>query len=424
MKVEKHVYDVLRKEGISAGMHCLLALSGGGDSVALLSILSSIRDKLGIHLSAARVVHGIRGQAEEETETDLCIRLCAQMNVRFSALAPVDESFNEIMKRLGCGPEQAARELRQTLIKKHREEIGADFVLYGHTADDRLETIFMRLLSGSGPEGLSGISLRNKRSLKPMLGILRSELRTYLYQTKTPWAEDSSNDENIYRRNRVRNELIPLISEIFPGWSASLDTLGERSREAADLLDTSSDAELPSTLSKDECSWSKKDWDSASEYSRALALWKGFNSLDNSGIPDHRFPWRRLKEARRAINEGRVWNGPGLRLEVQNDYIVMTTRERKKASLKPDGRIVVSRNEARDSFRIELGGFKIHVCLDAARELPFCAYEVRNWPIIIKFGRDLVSVTEKSSGRDLTDADKELVYIFIEPPEEGSNARQ
>lgn len=405
-------------------MHCLLALSGGGDSVALLSILSSIRENLGIVLSAARVVHGIRGKAEEDEETALCFQLCNEENVSFSALVPIDENFQDIMKRLGCGPEQAARELRQRLLKKHQKEIKADFVLYGHTADDRLETIFMRLLSGSGPEGLSGIASRNKRSLKPLLGITRSELRSYLYKKKIPWADDPSNDENVYRRNRVRNELIPLISEIFPGWSATLDTLGERSREAAELLNSASEDELPPILNNNgECSWDRKNWESASEYSKALALWKGFNCLDNSGIPDHRFPWRRLKEARMAANDGRVWNGPGLRLEVQKKIIVMKIPERENVSLNHRGRIIVSRDEAAEYFYTNLGGFNVHVCLDKVAERPFSKYEVANWPIIIEFGPDVLSVTEKSSGSELTDADKELVYIFIEPAKEGSDAR-
>lgn len=423
MNIEKQVYDVLQKEGVSAGMHCLLALSGGGDSIALLSALCSIRDRLGIVLSAARVTHGIRGMAEEKEETDLCIRLCSDKNVHFSALVPTDESFKDIMQRLGCGPEQAARELRQRLLKKHRKEIEADIILFGHTADDRLETIFMRLLSGSGPEGLSGITFRNKFSMKPMLGIPRSELRTYLYENQIPWAEDPTNEENIYRRNRVRNELIPLISEIFPGWSTTLETLGERSREAAALLESASEDELPANLNKGEYSWARKNWETASEYSKALALWKGFNNLDNSGIPDHRFSWRRLKEARMAVNEGRVWNGPGLRLEVQKDNIVMKNPELEKANLNYRGRIIVSRDEAVEHFHIDLGGFHVLVCLNEVEKLPYRKYEVTSWPIIIEFGPTELTVTEKSSVRELTDADKELVYIFIEPVKEGLDAR-
>jgi tRNA(Ile)-lysidine synthetase-like protein len=415
VNLEDRVSDSLYHSELPENTHCLIAISGGGDSVALLCLLSAIKQKHRLSLSAARVVHGIRDAAEESQETDLCRSLCLEHDIPFAVLSPKDETFIKIEERLHCGPEQAARELRRGLLLSHSNEIGAGVVLFGHTAEDRLETIFMRLLSGSGPEGLSGISRTGNGVLRPLLGIRRSELRAYLSSKNVPWADDSTNTENIYRRNRVRNELIPLISDIFPGWDTALDTLGERSVEVSTALKNLSAEQLPPRISNSDYSWDVDAWDSASEYSRALALWEAFNHLDNSGIPDNRFSWRGLKEARTAANGGRAWNAHGLNLRREKGKIIMSQGEQYRNPPIIEGRIVVTRQDAAEGMQTYLAGYKIRISLKKPEESSVKVIEARKWPLEIRFGSNQTVITEKSSVPGYTDADKELVYIFIEP---------
>ncbi|MCK5735420.1 MAG: tRNA lysidine(34) synthetase TilS, partial [Spirochaetaceae bacterium] len=155
----------------------MIALSGGGDSVALLDLVSIFSRSHNITLHAAKVMHGIRLDEEENSEAELCMELCRQRGIPFKILSSESDTVADIQSRYGCGPEQAARKFRHQLLGMYKKEISADFILLGHTADDNLETIFMRLLSGSGPEGLSGISQVREDVLKPLLRIKRSELR-------------------------------------------------------------------------------------------------------------------------------------------------------------------------------------------------------------------------------------------------------
>ena len=130
MNLEDRVSDALYRSELPENTHCLIAISGGGDSVALLCLLSAIRQKHQLFLSAAIVVHGIRDAEEESQETDLCRSLCRDHDIPFAVLSPNDENFSEIEQRLRCGPEQAARELRRSLLLSHLNEIGAGFILF------------------------------------------------------------------------------------------------------------------------------------------------------------------------------------------------------------------------------------------------------------------------------------------------------
>lgn len=429
MNLEKYVSDLLRRLGLPPDACCLIALSGGGDSVALLDLVSSIADSYPISIHAARVVHGIRGSVVEEKENTLCRGLCLERNIQFNELVPEGETVTDIEERYSCGPEQAARELRRGLFRSHMIEIGAEYLLVGHTADDRLETIFMRLLSGSGPEGLMGIFPGNGAVLRPLIGITRSELRIHLISRNIQWAEDSTNAENVYKRNRMRNELIPLISEIFPGWGTALNVLGERSLEASESLKRAASEQLHEIIGECRYSWNENEWDSASEYSKALALWKAFNFLDNSGIPDRRFPWRSLKEARSAVNKRRAWNSFGFSLERRNGRVSMSRGEMSGKYGISEGRVLLDRHDVAGIFTSVLGGFRISAVLERRSGWQFLALSAGEWPLEIRFGGSLgipeikpSHITEKSSVDGRTDADKELVYILIEPAEEGSDA--
>jgi len=418
VELDERFIASLRSLGVDSDSSCIVALSGGGDSVALLDLVV----KAGYHLDcgAARVTHGIRDSESEKMENAFCERLCAERNVPFHALLTDKNAVSDTRRRFGCGTEQAARELRHRLLREHMRASRAQYIFYGHTSDDSLETIFMRLLSGSGAEGLGGIAALRGEAVRPLLRFRREELREYLLSNGIDWMEDASNCSKTFKRNRIRNELMPLISDIFPGWPRALSVLGERSQEAALALRRLASKELAFTAECDRYAWDGDDWDSASEYSKALALWDAFNHLDNSAIPDRRIPWRTLKEARAAADARRIWCSHGFKLTRRHGFIEMSQADSPDALEHSGGRIILSRSEVEKGFAANIGPYDIVVSLQRLSHPGVVASRIGHWPLEIRFGGYGMKVvppperkTKMPFSEEITDSGKEIVYIHI-----------
>jgi tRNA(Ile)-lysidine synthase len=147
---EEHFLNDLIRLGIGKESSVLIGLSGGGDSVALLELVHRITEEHHLTVHAARVVHGIREVDVEKAETELCSKLCEGRGIPFSSLNDGNDGVSAVKNRLGTGTEQAARYVRHSVLERHRKELGADFILLGHTAEDQLETILMRVFTGFG----------------------------------------------------------------------------------------------------------------------------------------------------------------------------------------------------------------------------------------------------------------------------------
>ena len=202
---------------------CLLGLSGGADSVALLMMLQPLRQAGGLELMALHVNHGLRGEDADGDEA-FARALCGRLEVPFRAL------------RLDLGgrrDENAAREARYAAFRQVMAEEGISTLILAHQRDDQAETFLMRLMRGAGPEGLGGMRPAEEREgyrlLRPMLDFSGAELREMLRQAGIPWREDGSNRERNYLRNRIRLELIPLMEDIAPGAAV-------RAARAAELI--------------------------------------------------------------------------------------------------------------------------------------------------------------------------------------------
>jgi len=197
----------LRLEPIPEGYY-LLGFSGGADSVAMLMMLSASVREGRIRLEAVHVNHGLRG-AESEQDAAFCAGVCRKEGIPFHAYRA---------NLSGKTDEAAAREARFFFLRKRLTETKADALILAHHADDQAETFLMRLLRGSGPDGLEAMrpdeTVQGIRILRPMLRLRRSEIRDALCADKISWREDSSNQETIYLRNRIRKELLPVMENI------------------------------------------------------------------------------------------------------------------------------------------------------------------------------------------------------------------
>lgn len=216
---------------IFPGAHLALGLSGGLDSVALLSILLELAPALKFSLRAVHVNHGISPNAARWAE--FCRGLCARLAV------PLQVESVDISPHRGLGLEGAARRSRHEAFAR----VDADFVVLAQHGDDQAETLLLRLLRGAGLRGLAAMSpLRSisgtrARLLRPLLAVSRAEIETHARLRGLEWVEDESNADTIRRRNFLRHDVFPLLERQFPGARATIARAAAHLAEARELLD-------------------------------------------------------------------------------------------------------------------------------------------------------------------------------------------
>ena len=198
-------YGLLEKED-----RLIVGVSAGVDSMVLLHLLNAYREAFHLSLIVAHVNHGLRPE-ESEKEADLVRKESERLGLPFEY-----GQFNvrEFQKLRGLSPQDAARRIRfhffNDLLRKHH----ARKIALGHNANDQVETIFLRLLRGSGLQGLKGIlPIREGKVIRPLLEIWRGEIEAFAVEEKIPFLLDSSNLKKDYLRNRIRLSLIPLIEK-------------------------------------------------------------------------------------------------------------------------------------------------------------------------------------------------------------------
>lgn len=190
-----------RGDGIE-GARVLIAISGGGDSTALLAILWALRNSLGLDLSLAHADHGLRPESAEDAAfvRDLARNLDLDL-----AEACLDVKGHA--DRAGLGLETAARDLRWAWLRAEADACGASVIATGHTQDDHTETVFLRLQRGGGAGALTPLPARQERRWSPLIECRRDSLRRYLEGKGLPWREDASNEDPFTARNRWRKLL-------------------------------------------------------------------------------------------------------------------------------------------------------------------------------------------------------------------------
>ncbi|MDR1620734.1 MAG: tRNA lysidine(34) synthetase TilS [Clostridiales bacterium] len=182
----------------------LVAVSGGADSVALLSLLDELRAGC-FCLRAAHLNHGIRADAAEEDARfveGLCAALGIPLTVRIADVP-------RLAKERGLTLEEAAREARYTFLREERARLGARYIALAHHMNDQAETVLMHMLRGAGPAGLCGMQIVSGDLFRPLLGATREEIEAYTRQKGLCYRTDGTNFETEYTRNRIRLRLIP-----------------------------------------------------------------------------------------------------------------------------------------------------------------------------------------------------------------------
>lgn len=231
----KALKTIRRFEMLRPGERVVVAVSGGADSVALLSCLHRLSGRLQISLIAAHLNHCLRGR-EADADERFVRKLCAQLGVELLVeSAQVRERATKARQNL----EEAAREERYGFLRRCARKANARRIAVGHTLDDQAETVLLRFLRGSGAEGLGAIHpVVEGLVIRPFVEIQRDEILRYLNTLKTRHREDSSNRDLRFRRNLLRHEWIPALRREFnPRLLETLAREAELARETADFLE-------------------------------------------------------------------------------------------------------------------------------------------------------------------------------------------
>ncbi len=207
----------------------LLTVSGGVDSMVMLSLFA----RSGYRVGVAHCNFCLRGAESDEDEV-----LVAE-EARKYGVACYNRRFDTLgeMERTGESMEMAARRLRYAWFEELCCEQGYTAVAVAHHADDSIETFFINLLRGTGLRGLTGISTRIGRVVRPLMFATRKEILEYAVQNRIPFREDSSNRSTKYLRNKIRLGLIPRIREINPKFTGLMQRNLARLTDAQLFID-------------------------------------------------------------------------------------------------------------------------------------------------------------------------------------------
>ena len=209
---------------LQPGDRVICAVSGGADSMALLWAMYLLKEKLEISLEAAHFNHNLRGEESRRDETfvrNFCNAHGIVCHIGSGRVEPGEK-----------GLEAAARAARYGFLQNLPGKIAT-----AHTADDNAETLLMHLVRGTGLKGLGGIAPIRENLIRPMLMLTRQEVLDFLTAEKIPYVTDSSNETDVFFRNRIRRHVLPLLRQENPSLSENLSAMALRLRQDEAALD-------------------------------------------------------------------------------------------------------------------------------------------------------------------------------------------
>ncbi len=223
-------------KALPRGSRVVAGLSGGADSVCLLTVLNMLAPKLGFELYAVHVNHCLRG-SESDGDCDFCVALCERIGVKLF-VRRVD--VKKYAAESGKSTEEAARDLRYGAFYEAAEEVGGAFVATAHNLNDNAETVIHNMTRGTGLKGLCGIPLRRDNIIRPLLNVSRADIEAFLAENGQDFVTDSTNLSDDYTRNRIRHRIIPELAEINGGFLRNMGRLAENLREDNDFIEKAS----------------------------------------------------------------------------------------------------------------------------------------------------------------------------------------
>jgi tRNA(Ile)-lysidine synthase len=218
---------------LDPGDRVVVAVSGGPDSVCLLSVLHVLSAELKISLRVAHLDHMFRGKESEE-EAHFVGNLAKNLGLP-ATVEHID--VPAFCRERGLSPQAGAREVRYSFLQRVAQAAGAARIATGHTATDQAETFLMRLLRGAGVSGLSAIPPVRDNIIRPLIDTTRAEVLEYLRSAGIAFVTDPSNAKPLYTRNRIRLEIVPILKQFNPRIEETLASEAELLRDEDEAID-------------------------------------------------------------------------------------------------------------------------------------------------------------------------------------------
>ncbi len=313
--VEKVLFSVLDKEKDN---NLLLAFSAGPDSTVLLDILFRLKDKFNITVSAAYFNHCLRSNDEIEKEINIAENNCQRRNIPLF-IGKDDGTIAEFSRQLGV--EAAARKARYIFLNNIAEKNSCNYIAVAHNIDDNYETIIMRFFQGSGPEGLKGMEKISGNIIRPLIDVKKADILKYLEENKIIYSHDSTNKEDNYLRNRIRNNLMPAVKKVFPGYEKSLSFLSEKMAGIDEVFESEFSEKIEWIREGNCLVTNYNKFLALPAYLRVKAIYNAFNITENSG---ERLPYSFLKplfSEKIGFKSPVILNGHNYRLEREGDRL-------------------------------------------------------------------------------------------------------
>ncbi len=229
----KNVVEYMQKHHmLENGDSVIVGVSGGADSVCLLSVLADLRQSMKLTVVAAHINHMFRDTAlrDEEYVQQLCEELDVPCEVKRTDVAL-------LAKEQGISFEEAGRNVRYAFFEELMEKCDADKIAVAHNKGDCAETMLFHLFRGSSLKGLGGIRPVNGVVIRPLLDVTRQEIEAYLREKKIPWQTDETNNSTEYARNYIRHEIMPLAEKLYAGAERRIADSAADLRDAEEYLE-------------------------------------------------------------------------------------------------------------------------------------------------------------------------------------------
>lgn len=226
----------------------VVGVSGGPDSMTLLSILLKLKEEFNLKIYVAHVNHMLRENAikDEEYVKEVCEKNNIEIFIKKA-------NISEIAQKEKIGLEEAGRNVRYNFFEEVLKNTESNKIAIAHNLNDKVETIIMNTLRGSGVSGLKGIEAKRKKYIRPLIEIERYEIEKYCIENKINPRHDESNDDNTYTRNKIRNIVIPYIKNEFnPNIIKTLNRLSEIIKEEDEYVQSETEKIFKEILLTDE----------------------------------------------------------------------------------------------------------------------------------------------------------------------------
>lgn len=205
----KVINNIEKYHMLQQGDRIIVGISGGADSVSLIHILHSLKDKYNLSVTAVHVNHCLRGLDADKDE-DYVISFCNSLSIPVKVYR---KDITAVAEKTGATLEEAGRSIRYQAFYDTLKEVNANKIAVAHNMNDNAETVLMRLCRGTGIKGMGGINPARDNIIRPLINITRCEIERYCQEHNLSFQTDYTNNIDIYTRNKIRLHLIPWLQQ-------------------------------------------------------------------------------------------------------------------------------------------------------------------------------------------------------------------